>query len=138
MHTDERCISAIHVLGNNIMCMHDVTTFKATQFSPLLNGLQKKFPGDHWRDTEPGCQAICENFANSVIKGTHLLRGHEFVLWVCSKLLLNMGVKVPRHNLQPSRHFVCKERYLGGFPSCSSVRLYKSLICWSCNRSIRC
>jgi hypothetical protein len=80
MRMDERCILAIHALGNNIMRMHNVTTFKVTQFSPLLNGLQKKFPGNHWRDTEPGCQAIREDFANSVIKGTHSLQGHEFIL----------------------------------------------------------
>src|SRR5260370_15274679 len=43
---DKRCISAIHVFGNNIMRMHDVPTFKATQFAPLLNSLRKKFPGD--------------------------------------------------------------------------------------------
>src|SRR5258708_36264194 len=47
-------------------------------------------------------------------------------------------VKVPGCDLQSSSLFVCEERYLGGFPSCSSVRLYKILICWSCDRSIRC
>jgi hypothetical protein len=44
---DERCILAIHVFRNNINSMHDVSTFKAMQFAPLLNDFQKKFPGDH-------------------------------------------------------------------------------------------
>jgi len=37
MHTDERCITAIHVFGNNIMRIHNIPTFKVTQFAPLLN-----------------------------------------------------------------------------------------------------
>jgi hypothetical protein len=28
------------------MRVHDVSTFKATQFAPLLNDFRKKFPGD--------------------------------------------------------------------------------------------
>jgi hypothetical protein len=43
---DERRISAIHAFGNNIMCVHDVSTFKATQFAPLLNIPWKIFPGN--------------------------------------------------------------------------------------------
>ena len=62
------------------MCVHDVPTFKATQFSPLLNSLQKNFPGDLWPDTEPGRQAIHENFAHSFINATHSLRSHKFIL----------------------------------------------------------
>ena len=50
---------------------------------------------------------------------------------------LQIRVKVPRCDLQSSSLFVCEERYSGGFPSCSSVRLYKILICRSCDRSIR-
>jgi hypothetical protein len=46
---EERCISAIHAFGNNIMHMHDVPTFKATQFAPLLNSLQKKAEEGSWR-----------------------------------------------------------------------------------------
>ena len=88
---DERCILAIHVFGNNIMCVHDVPTFKAMQFAPLLNSLQKKFPGDLWLDRELGRQAIHEDFVNGVIKVTHLLQSHKFVLWVCNKLSLDLG-----------------------------------------------
>ena len=88
---DERCISAIHAFGNNIMCVHDVPTFKVTQFAPLLNSLWKKFPGDLWLDRELGCQAVHENFVNGVIKVTHLLWSHKFVLWVCNKLSLDLG-----------------------------------------------
>ena len=87
MHMDKRRISAIHAFGNNIMRVHDVSTFKAMQFAPLLNILQKIFPGDLWQDTELGRQAICEDFANGAIKGTHSLQGHEFVLWVCNSCL---------------------------------------------------
>jgi len=61
---------AIHVVGNNIMRVHDVSTFEATQFTPLLNNFQNKFPSDIERDTEPGHQAIREDCANGVIKGT--------------------------------------------------------------------
>jgi hypothetical protein len=49
------------------MCVHDVPTFKATQFAPLLNILRKKFPGNLRLDTEPGRQAAHEDFANDVI-----------------------------------------------------------------------
>ena len=51
---------------------------------------------------------------------------------------LYIRVKILRHNLQSSSLFDREEGYLGGFPSCSSVRLYKSLICRSCDRSVRC
>jgi len=71
--------------------MHDVSTFKVMQFALLLNNFWKKFPGDRWRDTEPGRQAVREDFANGVLKGTHLLRSHEFVLWVCNELSLDQG-----------------------------------------------
>ncbi len=64
---DERCISAVHAFGDNIMCVHDVPTFKVTQFAPLLNSLRKKFPGNLWPDTEPGHQAAHEDFANDAI-----------------------------------------------------------------------
>jgi hypothetical protein len=73
------------------MCMHDVPTFKATQFAPLFNILRKKFPGVLCLDTEPGRQAAHEDFANRLIKGTHSLRGHKFVLWVCKELPLDLG-----------------------------------------------
>ena len=73
------------------MHMHDVLTFKVTQFAPLLNLLWKKFTGDLWLDTEPGCQTIHEDFANGVIKTTHSLWSHKFVLWVCNKLYLDLG-----------------------------------------------
>jgi hypothetical protein len=73
------------------MRVHDVPAFKATQFAPLLNILRKKFPGDLWLDTEPGCQAIHEDFVNSVIKPTHPLRSHKFILWVCNELSLDLG-----------------------------------------------
>src|SRR5260221_13841460 len=138
MHTDERRISAVHAFGNNIMRVHDVSTFKATQFAPLLNEFRKKFPGDPWRDTEPGRQAICEDFANGLIKGTHSCQSDKFVLWVCDELSLKSRVIVLRRDLQSSRLFVREEGSLGGFPSCSSVRLYKILICRSCDRSVRC
>jgi len=49
------------------MYVHDVPTFKATQFAPLLNSLQKKFPGNLRPDTEPGRQAAHEDFANDAI-----------------------------------------------------------------------
>jgi hypothetical protein len=68
---DERCISAVHAFGNNIMCVHDVPSFKATQFAPLLNSLQKKFPSDLWCDIELGRQAVHEDLANAVIKATN-------------------------------------------------------------------
>src|SRR5260221_3602526 len=110
------------------MSVHDVSTFKATQFAPLLNKFQKKFPGDPWRDTELGCQAVCEDFTNGLIKGTHSRRSDKFVLWVCDELSLKSRVIVLRHNLQSSRLFVREEGSLGGFPSCSSVRLYKILL----------
>jgi len=45
---DESRISAIHAFGNNIMRMYDVSTFKTTEFAPLLNILWKIFPGDRW------------------------------------------------------------------------------------------
>jgi hypothetical protein len=73
------------------MRVHDVPTFKATQFAPLLNSLRKKFLDDLWLDTEPGRQTIREDFANGVIKTTYSLRGHKLVLWVCNKLSLNLG-----------------------------------------------
>jgi len=85
---DERCISAVHAFGNNIIRVHDVSTFKATQFGPLLNDFWKKFRSNPWRDTEPGRQAICEDFASGLIEGTHLRRSNEFVLWVCNELSL--------------------------------------------------
>ena len=88
---DERCILTVHALGNNIMRMHDVPTFKATQFAPLLNILWKKFSGNLWLDIEPSRQAIHEDFANDVIKATHSLRSHKFVLWVCNELSLDLG-----------------------------------------------
>jgi len=89
MHTDERCIAAIHVFGNNFICIHDIPTFKATQFAPLLNVVWKKFPGDPSPNTEPGHQAIHEDLAYGITKGTHDLWSHKFVLWVCSKLSLD-------------------------------------------------
>jgi len=73
------------------MCVHDVPSFKATQFAPLLNILWKKFPGDSWRDIEPGRQAVHEDFANAVIKATHSPWGHEFILWVCNRFSLYLG-----------------------------------------------
>jgi len=80
MHTDERCIAAVHAFGNNIMHVHNIPTFKAMQFAPLLNVVWKKFPGDICQDTELGCQAVCEDFAHTITKGTHDLWSHEFVL----------------------------------------------------------
>ena len=71
------------------MCMHDVSTFKAMQFAPLLNNFQKEFPSDPWWDREPGHQTVCEDFADGVIKGGYALWGHEFVLRVYSKLSLD-------------------------------------------------
>ena len=55
------------------MCMHDVFTFKAMQFAPLLNNFQKEFPSDPWQDRELGHQTVCEDFADGVIKGGHAL-----------------------------------------------------------------
>ena len=89
-HTDERCISAIHTFRNNIMRMHDVPTFKATQFAPVLNHLRNNLTNDVWPDTEPGHQTAHEDFADSVIKATHSLRSHQFVLWVCNELSLDL------------------------------------------------
>jgi hypothetical protein len=91
MHIDERCIMPIHAFSNDIIGMHDISPFKATQFAPLLNDFWKKFPGDFWQDTELGCQAVCEDFANGVIKGTHSLWSHEFILRVYNELLLDQG-----------------------------------------------
>jgi hypothetical protein len=88
-HADEGCIATIYAFGNNIMRVHDIPTFKATQFAPLLNVVRKKFPGDIWRDIEPGRQAILEDFAHGIIEGTHDLWSHEFVLWVCNELFLD-------------------------------------------------
>ena len=88
MYTDERCISAIHAFGNNIIHVHDVSTFKAMQFAPLLNDFWKKFRSNPWRDTELGRQAICEDFASGLIEGTHLHRSNKFILWVCNELSL--------------------------------------------------
>ena len=90
MHTDERCISAIHAFVNNIMCMHDIPTFKVTQFPPLLNSLRKMFPGNLWLDTKPGRQAVHEDFSDGVIKATHSHRSHEFILWVCNKVSFDL------------------------------------------------
>jgi hypothetical protein len=73
------------------MRVHDVPTFKATQFTPLFNSLRKKFLGDLWLDTEPGRQTVREDFANGIIKATHSLRSHKFVLWVCNELSLDLG-----------------------------------------------
>ena len=88
-HMDKRCIAAVHAFGNNIMHVHDIPTFKATQFAPLLHVVWKKFPGDICQDTEPGCQAVCEDFAHAITKGTHNLWSHKFVLWVCNELPLD-------------------------------------------------
>ena len=90
MYTDERCILAVHAFGDNIMRMHDVTTFKVTQFAPLLNSLREEFLGNLWPDTEPGRQAVHEDFVNGVIKVTHSLRSNEFILWVCNELSLDL------------------------------------------------
>jgi hypothetical protein len=73
------------------MRVHDVPTFKAMQFAPLLNSLWKKFLGDLGLDTEPGSQAIHEDFTRGLIKVAHSLRRHEFVLWVCNELSLDLG-----------------------------------------------
>ena len=70
MHTDEGCVSAVHAVGNNIMRVHDVSTFEATHFTPLLNDFRNKFPSDVECDTEPGHQAVREDCVNGVIKGT--------------------------------------------------------------------
>ena len=86
---DERCIAAIHVFGNNIMYIYDVLTFKVMQFAPLLNVVQKKFPHNLWLDTKPGCQAILKDIAYGITKGTYNLWSHKFILWVCSKLVLD-------------------------------------------------
>src|SRR5260221_11991395 len=100
------------------MCMHDVSTFKAMQFAPLLNEFRKKFPGDPWRDTEPGRQAVCEDFANGLIKRTHSRRSDEFVLWVCDELSLkSRGIDL-RRALQSSWLFVPEVVSCDGFPSC--------------------
>jgi hypothetical protein len=82
--------------------MHNVSTFKMMQFAPLLNDIRKKFPGDCWQDTELGCQAIREDFANGVIKGTHSLQSHEFVLWVYNESSLDQGegIEGTTYNLQ--------------------------------------
>ena len=72
------------------MCVHDVPTFKATQFTPLLNIFRKKCPGNLWLDTEPGRQAIHEDFASDVIEATHSLRSHKFVLGICNELSLDL------------------------------------------------
>jgi len=85
MHMDESRILAVHAFGDNFICMHDVSTLKMMEFAPLLNILWKIFPGDPWKDTEPRCQAICEDLANGLIKGTHLAQSHEFVLWICNE-----------------------------------------------------
>jgi len=52
------------------MCMHDVSTFEAMQFTPLLNDFWNKFPSDIEHDTKLGHQAICEDCVNGIIKGT--------------------------------------------------------------------
>jgi diphthamide biosynthesis methyltransferase len=35
-------------------------------------------------------KAVHEDFANGVIKATHSLRSHKFVLWVCNELHLDL------------------------------------------------
>jgi len=85
MHMDESHISAIYAFGDNFICMHDVSTLKMMEFAPLLNILQKIFPGDPWKDTKPHNQAICEDLANGLIKGTHSAQSHEFILWICNE-----------------------------------------------------
>ena len=71
------------------MRVHDVSTFEATQFAPLLNDFRKKFSSDIGRDAESGRQAAREDFADAIIEGTLSLRGHEFVLWICNELSLD-------------------------------------------------
>jgi len=82
---DESRISAIHAFGDNFIRMHDVSTLKTMEFALLLNILQKIFPGDPWKDTEPHRQAVREDLANGLIKGTHLARSHKFILWICNE-----------------------------------------------------
>jgi len=75
MHTDESRISAVHAFGDDFIHMHDISTLKTMEFAPLLNILQKIFPGDPWKDTELRRQAVHEDLANGLIKGTHVVSG---------------------------------------------------------------
>ena len=96
------------------MHVHDVLTFKAMQFAPLLNIIQKKFPSDHWRDIEPGHQPVHKDFANGVIKATHSLRSHKFVLWVCNELSSDLG-KGTKMQLTIFKPFHLQREILGRF-----------------------
>jgi len=85
MYMDESRILAVHAFGDNFIHMHDVFTLKTMEFAPLLNILWKIFPGDPWKDTELRCQAVREDLANGLIKGTYSARSHKFVLWICNE-----------------------------------------------------
>jgi len=45
-HMDKCHISAIPVSGNDLMHVHDISTFKATKFAPLLDDFWNDFLGD--------------------------------------------------------------------------------------------
>ena len=53
-------------------------------------------------------------------------------------IVFRFRVKALTHNLQSSSPLACEGRYLGGFPSCLSIKLYKILICQSYDRSASC
>jgi hypothetical protein len=84
---------AIHAFGNNIMRVHDVPTFKATQFAPLLNSLRKKIPGGLWMDTEPGHQAVHEGEKAS--RERIINRHADHGLKQVTHERIDEGVKVP-------------------------------------------
>ena len=72
------------------MHVHDVPTFKVTQFAPVLNHLWNNLTNNIWPDTELGHQTAHKDFADSVIKATHSLQSHQFILWVCNELSLDL------------------------------------------------
>src|SRR6266403_4888088 len=78
-------------VGNNIMRVHDVSTFKATQFAPLLNSLRKEFLVTFGSTQNQVAYAVHEDFANDVIKATHSLRSHTFILEVHNELISDLG-----------------------------------------------
>jgi hypothetical protein len=88
-HERSVCVTMAH--GGTKRCtMHDTPTvrlFRANEFaqSSLIQSCRRRLIhlGKSWRplaDTEPGRQAIHKDFVNGVIKATHSLRSHKFLL----------------------------------------------------------
>jgi hypothetical protein len=63
-------------------------------------------------------------------------KAFKFLVWVCDELSSDLGYRYHDATYNLQRLFVREKRCFGGFLNCSSVRQYKILICWSCNRSL--